>query len=123
MFSSVKILSSKLRKALAQLPYLPRALNLVWEVARPWTTAWIVLLIVQGLVPAAIVYLTKLVVDVVVIALRNGTQWPDVRLVLMHLVVLGSLLLLMEFVRNAVNWVRTRSEEHTSELQSHSFIS
>jgi hypothetical protein len=28
MFSSVKILSSKLRKALAQLPYLPRALKL-----------------------------------------------------------------------------------------------
>src|ERR1043166_7096782 len=111
MFSSVKILSSKLRKALAQLPYLPRALNLVWEVARPWTTAWIVLLIVQGLVPAAIVYLTKLVVDGVVIALRNGSQWPDVRLVLMHLVVLGSLLLLMEFVRNAVNWVRTVQAE------------
>jgi len=39
MFSSVKILSSKLRKALAQLPYLPRALNLIWEVARQWTTA------------------------------------------------------------------------------------
>ena len=69
------ILSAKLRKALAQLPYLPRALALVWEVARPWTAAWIVLLIVQGLLPAATVYLTKLVVDGVVNAVNSGSSW------------------------------------------------
>jgi ATP-binding cassette subfamily B protein len=112
MSSSGKILSSKLRKALAQLPYLPRALNLVWEVARPWTTAWIVLLIVQGLLPAAIVYLTKLIVDGVVIR--------DVRHVLLRLLLLGSVLLLMEVVRNAINWVRTVQAEllqdHITEL-------
>ena len=107
MLSSAKILSSKLRKALAQLPYLPRALKLVWAVARPWTTAWIVLLIVQGLLPAAIVYLTKLVVDGVVIALRNGNSRP----VLLPLLVLGGVLLLMEVVRNAINWVRTVQAE------------
>ncbi|HJY27857.1 MAG TPA: ABC transporter ATP-binding protein [Pyrinomonadaceae bacterium] len=103
MFTSARILSSKLRKALAQLPNLPRALALVWQVARPWTTAWIVLLIVQGLLPAAIVYLTKLVVDGVVAA--------DVRHVLTRLLLLGGLLLLMEVVRNAINWVRTVQAE------------
>jgi ATP-binding cassette subfamily B protein len=107
MFSSVKILRSKLRKALAQLPYLPRALKLVWEVARPWTTAWIALLIVQGLLPAATVYLTKLVVDGVVVALRNGNS----RAVLLPLLLLGGVLLLMEVVRNAINWVRTVQAE------------
>jgi ATP-binding cassette subfamily B protein len=103
MFSSARILSGKLRKALAQLPNLPRALSLVWQVARPWTTAWIALLIVQGLLPAAIVYLTKLVVDGVVIA--------DVRSVLTRLLLLGGLLLLMEVVRNAINWTRTVQAE------------
>jgi len=107
MFSSVKILSSKLRKALAQLPYLPRALKLVWAVARPWTTAWIALLIVQGLLPAATVYLTKLVVDGVVVALRDGNS----RSVLLPLFLLGGVLLLMEVVRNAINWVRTVQAE------------
>ncbi|HET6972769.1 MAG TPA: ABC transporter ATP-binding protein [Pyrinomonadaceae bacterium] len=107
MFSSVKILRSKLSKALAQLPYLPRALKLVWEVARPWTTAWIALLIVQGLLPAATVYLTKLVVDGVVAALRNGNSRP----VLLPLLLLGGVLLLMEVVRNAINWVRTVQAE------------
>ena len=103
MFSSARILNNKLRKALAQLPNLPRALALVWQVARPWTTAWIVLLIVQGLLPAGIVYLTKLVVDGIVAA--------DVRHVLTRLLLLGGLLLLMEVVRNAINWVRTVQAE------------
>ena len=111
MFNSVKILSSKLQKALAQLPHLPRALSLVWEVGRPWTVAWIVLLIVQGLLPVAFVYLTKLVVDALIIALRIGGSWPAMRNVLTLVLVLGGVLLLMEVVRNAINWVRTVQAE------------
>jgi ATP-binding cassette, subfamily B, bacterial len=111
IFNSTKILSAKLSKALAQLPHLPRALKLVWEVARPWTIAWIVLLLVQGLLPAAVVYLTKLVVDGVVVSARNGGAWPDVRHVLLLLLLLGGILLLMEVVRGCINWVRTVQAE------------
>src|SRR5688572_11859688 len=111
MFSSTKILGTKLRKALGQLPYLPHALKLVWEVARPWTSAWIVLLIVQGLLPAATVYLTKLVVDGVVAAVKIGDPWPEIRHVLVLLLLLGSVLLLLEVVRNVINWVRAVQAE------------
>ncbi len=110
-FLSYKILSTKFRKALAQLPYLPRALKLVWEVARPWTIAWVVLLIVQGLLPVGVVYLTKLVVDGVVVAVRNGSSWVQVRPVLVVLLLLGGILLLMEVVRAGINWVRTVQAE------------
>jgi ATP-binding cassette subfamily B protein len=113
MFNSVKILSSKLRKALAQLPNLPRALDLVWGVARPWTIAWVLLLIVQGLLPAGVVYLTKLVVDGVV---RANGSWPAMLHVLQLVLLLGGTLLLMEVVRNAINWVRT---VQTELLQDH----
>jgi len=106
-----KVLSTKLRQALAQLPHLPRALKLVWEVARAWTIAWIALLIAQGLLPAALVYLTKLVVDGVVVAVRNGSAWPEVRQVLVLLVLFGTTLVLMEIVRVAINWVRTAQAE------------
>ena len=109
MFSSGKILSEKLRKALAQLPNLPRALGLVWSVARPWTVVWVVLLIVQGLLPAATVYLTKLVVDGIVAAARNGAS--NIRHVLLLLLLLGGILLLMEAVRGGINWVRTVQAE------------
>src|SRR6185503_17598568 len=64
---------------------------------------WIVLLIVQGVLPASIVYLTKLVVDGVVAA--------EVRHVLILLVILGGILLLMEVVRVGVNWVRAVQAE------------
>jgi ATP-binding cassette, subfamily B, bacterial len=111
MFSSRKILSAKLRKALAQLPYLPRALKLVWEAARPWTIVWIILLLVQGLLPAAVVYLTKLVVDGVVVSVQNGSAWPNVRHVLLVLLLLAGILLLMEVVRGGINWVRTVQAE------------
>ena len=111
MFNSVKILRSKLQKALAQLPHLPRALWLVWQVGRPWTVAWILLLIVEGLLPAAFVYLTKLVVDALLNAVRIRGSWPEMRTVLMLVLVLGGVLLLMEVVRNAINWVRTVQAE------------
>src|SRR5215813_9297564 len=111
MFSSGKILSSKLRKALLQLPNLPRALALVWQVARPWTIAWVVLLIVQGLLPAAMVYLTKLFVDALLLALRIRGSWPPMQRALLILLLLGGVLLLMEVVRNAINWVRTVQAE------------
>src|SRR6185369_11894522 len=111
MFSSGKILGSKLRKALAQLPYLPRALALVWQVARPWTIVWVFLLIVQGLLPAAIVFLTKFFVDALVLALRSGGSWPEIRNAMLLVLVAGGVLLLMEVVRNAINWVRTVQAE------------
>src|SRR5689334_4045662 len=111
MFNSGKILGSKLRKALAQLPYLPRALALVWQVARPWTIVWVFLLIVQGLLPAAIVFLTKLFVDALVRALRSNGSWPEIRNAMLLVLVAGGVLLLMEVVRNAINWVRTVQAE------------
>ncbi len=106
MPESLQILAAKLRKALAQLPHLPRALGLVWQVARPWTVAWILLLILQGLLPAAAVYLTKLVVDGVVTALRSGGAWPDARAVLLLVAVLGMVMLLMEVTRSSISWIR-----------------
>jgi ATP-binding cassette subfamily B protein len=48
-----------LRKALAQLPYLPQTLSLVWAAARGWTVTWGVLLLLQGLLPVATVYVTQ----------------------------------------------------------------
>src|SRR6185437_1357806 len=104
-------LSAKLRKALAQLPHLPRTLGLVWTVARPWTTAWIILLIIQGALPAATVYLTKLIVDGVLRAVRGGSAWPDVRAVLILVGTLAGVLLLTELVRAGLSWIRAIQAE------------
>jgi ATP-binding cassette, subfamily B, bacterial len=96
---------------LAQLPDLPQALGLVWQVARPWTIAWILLLALQGLLPAAAVYLTKLVVDGVVAAISSGGAWPEARAVLILVAALAAVMLLMEVARSAGSWVRTVQAE------------
>lgn len=116
MFSSVRILGSKFRKALAQLPNLPRALALVWQAARSWTIPWVMLLIIQGLLPATLVYLAKLFVDALMLAFRRPGDWPQMRDVLVVTLMLGAVLLLMEVVRHTINWV---SNVQAELLQDH----
>lgn len=111
MPETFSILKQKLWKALAQLPYLPRALALVWRVARPWTIAWLILLLIQGLLPAATVYLTKFVVDGLVAALKSGASWQSVRVVLILVALLAAIMLLMEVARGAIGWIRTVQAE------------
>src|ERR1041385_3227855 len=111
MTEGPNFLSAKLRKALAQLPNLPRAFGLVWRVAKPWSIAWVALLVVQGLLPAATVYLTKLVVDRVVYAIKTGASWPDVRNVLILVGTFAGVMILVELARSAINWIRTVQAE------------
>ena len=111
MAGNIKILTLKLRKALAQLPHLPRALRLVWQAARAWMIAWITLLILQGLLPAAAVYLTKLIVDGLVTTLKAGSPWTEVRWVLILVAALGGLIVMMQITASAIGWVRTVQAE------------
>ena len=116
MLNSITILSSKFRKALAQLPNLPRALSLVWQAARRWTISWVVLLIIQGLLPAALVYLAKLFVDAIMLTLRSHDDLAPARHALIVALILGAVLLLMEVVRHTINWV---SNVQAELLQDH----
>ena len=111
MSKTPQILSTKLRTVLSQFPYVPRTFGLVWQVAKGWTVAWIVLLIIQGVLPATTVYLTKLVVDGLVRALRPDSSWADRRSVLILIAILALVLLLIEGVRGILTWVRTIQSE------------
>jgi ATP-binding cassette subfamily B protein len=111
MVENLRILGTKFRDALAQLPYLPRSLILVWTAARSWTLFWIVLLIVQGLLPAATVYLTRLLVNSLVAALGAGTDWARIGPAMVLIGLMAGILLLTEFLRSATSWVRTAQSE------------
>jgi ATP-binding cassette subfamily B protein len=114
------ILTSKLRRAAAQLPYLPRALFLVWEAARGWTTAWLVLLLIQGLLPTATVYLTRDLVNSLVAAIRGGGAWDALRPLLVVAGLMAAVLLLSELLRGVSSWIRTAQadlvQDHISSL-------
>ena len=108
MTEILRAFAPKLRKAAAQLTYVPRALGLAWTAARGWTTVWAVLLIVQGLLPVATVYLTRALVNSLVAALRNGSSW---RPALVLAAAMGAILLLSELLRGVAAWVRTAQAE------------
>jgi ATP-binding cassette, subfamily B, bacterial len=107
----LSLLGPKLRKAAAQLRYLPRTLGLVWAAARRWTTAWAALLAVQGLLPLAMVYLTRPLVDRTIAAVKSGGAWESVRPALVVVVALAAITLLSELLRTAIGWVRTQQSE------------
>lgn len=101
----------RLRSALAQLFYLPRAFRLVWAAARGWTLAWVILLIFQGILPAVTVYLTRLVVNSLVAAIKAGASWESLQLVLVPAALMAGVLLLTELLQGALNWIRTVQSE------------
>ena len=64
----------ELRQSLAVFRYSGRALGLVWTTSRTLTIVLASLTLVAGLLPAAIAYLGKLIVDSVVLASRSGVE-------------------------------------------------
>lgn len=93
-----------------RLFYLPQTFRLVWAAARGWTLAWVVLLIVQGILPGISVYLTRLVVDSLVAAMKAGASW-DLQSILVPAALMAAILLLTELLQSALNWIRTVQSE------------
>lgn len=112
-----KFFSPKLSDLIQQLPYLPRALSLVWSVSRRWTLTWAVLLVVQGVLPVAIVYLTRAVVDSLVTALGANTiaNLDTLKSPLTFVGMMAFVMILTESLRSLTNLVRSTQSELVSD--------
>src|SRR5881296_366938 len=104
-------LRAPLRDATLRRSYLIRVFGLIWTAARGWTVAWGILLVVQGLMPVALVYLTKPLVDGLQAAVGRGTSWETVRPVLLVVVGIGGVLLLTELLKVCLEWIGTAQSE------------
>ncbi|MDA2927264.1 ABC transporter ATP-binding protein/permease [Acidobacteria bacterium AH-259-G07] len=111
MAGKLPTLATRLRALLEQLPYLPRAFALVWAATRYWTLAWAILLVLQGLLPVAIVYLTRWIVDGLVEAVAAGGSWQSVRPTLILVVLMAGVMLANELLTSATGWVRAAQAE------------
>ena len=116
MTENLRILDAKLRAALAQVSYLPRTLALVWRATRGWTAAWICLLVAQGVLPVAVVYLTRPLVDGILAAANSHGEPARVRHALLLAAAMAAVLLLTEVLRSLEGWIRTA---HSELLQDH----
>ena len=65
---------AKLRRAAGQFRYLVRALGIVRAAAPRWMVAWAALLLVQGVLPVAPVYLSRVLVNRLVAA-KNAVSF------------------------------------------------
>jgi ATP-binding cassette subfamily B protein len=102
---------TKLRRAAEQMPYLPRALRLVWDAAGNWTGAWVVLLAIQGLLPIATVWLMRSLVDGLVAGIRAGGAWTALRPAAVSAGLMAAVLLAGEVLRSLAGWVRAAQAE------------
>lgn len=107
MRSNLRYFRDKFLSSLEQLPYLWRGLGLVWEAAPVWTLFWLVLLVIQGLLPVAVVNLTKYIVDGMVLVIESQGSWDTLRPVLVLIVMIGLVLLAREILRSASGLIRT----------------
>jgi ATP-binding cassette subfamily B protein len=118
MLNKLKLLKTKLGEARQQLPYLPRALGLVREAAGRWTLLWLALLIIQGLLPAAIVTLTRYLVDSLVVIIGGGASAENIRPAVLLVILLALILLLTEILTGLSRWARTVQSELVTDYLS-----
>jgi ATP-binding cassette, subfamily B, bacterial len=104
-------LVGKLSTYTAQLAYLPQTFSLVSAASHNWTMAWVILLFIQGLLPVATVYLSRLVVNSLVEVTGKGISVENIQVILLPVALMGGVLLLTEFLQGISEWVRTAQSE------------
>src|SRR5881628_3400794 len=82
--------------------------------------AWAALLVVQGLLPVATVYLTRTLVDRFVIVFRTHGDAQSLRSALVPAALMAGVLLVTEILRGVASWIRTAQsdlvQDHISSL-------
>lgn len=101
----------KLRGANTILSHLHQTFSLVWAASHYWTVAWMIMLLVQGLLPAISITLTRQLVNNLVVVAGSGFSWESLQKILMPIGLMASILLLGEFVNACGEWIRTAQSE------------
>ena len=91
--------------------YVGMALRLIWSAASKWTVLWFVLLGLQGLLPAASVYLTKWLVDSLAAVVGTGVGVAELGSVAVPAALMAGVLLLQRVLGGFNEWVSTAQAE------------
>jgi ATP-binding cassette subfamily B protein len=100
----------------SKLGDVSRTFRLVWSACPKWTALWLVLLVVQGVLPVAVVKLTRTLVDAVAAAVGSGGGWSNFAPIVAPAATMAGVLLLSELLQMCAEWTRTVQSEF---LQDH----
>ncbi|MDJ0692954.1 ABC transporter ATP-binding protein [Mastigocoleus sp. MO_188.B34] len=104
-------LFKKLRSSNKVLLDLRKILVLIWQASGYWTIAWIILLLLQGLLPVFSLALTRQAVNTLVIVAGKGVSTTNIYQILIPVGLMAAILLLGEFFNAAAEWIRTVQSE------------
>lgn len=92
-----------------------RAIRLVWKAVPLLTSCWLVLLILQGILPGAVVYLSKLTVDSFVRLGSDPERSIAFERAFLYLVLTGLCLILVEALQYVTDWIRNAQAEYVGD--------
>ncbi|NMF83054.1 ABC transporter ATP-binding protein [Nodosilinea sp. P-1105] len=104
-------LLQKLTTFRQQLIYIPQVLGLIWQAARGWMLLWGMVLVIQGLLPAITIFLSRSLVDGLVNATGQGLSAEALYPVLIPGAAMVAVLLASELLNGVSTWVRTSQSE------------
>jgi len=105
------LVKDRIHNAFDLWPSILRAFKLVWHAAPRWTSVWLFLLIIQGLLPVATVYLTKYLVNSLVALIDGGLTPELLRPTLLAMAGMILVMLISEVLRSFTNMVYTAQSE------------
>ena len=85
--------------------------KLIWSASQNWTFAWVVLLIIQGVLPAVSVLLTRQLVDSLVLVVGTGVTWGSIQTILLPTALMASILILTQLLGSVSELIRTMQAE------------
>ncbi len=110
----METINNKLKVALRFLP----ALRLVWQSSPGWTIARILLVVFQGLLPLALIYLAKLIIDTVTVNLQGTNPDQVFEQVLPLIIIAGAVTILNHFCQSLTELVNSaHSQKVTDYMQ------
>ena len=83
-----------------------RSFGLIWAASPFYTIWWSILLVIQGILPALLVYLTKLTVDSLVVALNSQGLWEKTRPAVLYIAATVIVMLLSDVFQSFLDMVR-----------------
>ena len=104
-------MNNPLTKANTLLSHIIKTISLVWKASRNWTTVWMILLFIEGVLPAATVYLTRQLVNSLVAATGAGITWEKIQTVLIPFALMAGVMLLTQLLGSLGEWIRTAQSE------------
>ena len=97
-----------------------RLLGLIWQASGTLLVAWIAILLLQGVIPVGVVWLTKPLVDSLQGAISAGATPAALRPLIITAVALGALLAVSTVFKAALQWISVAQSElvqnHISDL-------